>query len=225
MRYIHGIFVVNRPDLLKLAVQSVKCLWPHAFILDNSPGGHIGMEHKWPIPVVRPNVPLSTAQGMNFMYRMAREQGADAFGYQHNDAEAGKGSARKYLKVVKDAFSRGRKWATVFTYYDLIAGYNVRAVDEIGEWDTHFPQPTYHFDVDWFHRARLCGYELIESGVPMTHHNGESNTIKSDDHWQRLNALKFPMNETYYLAKWGGPTHAEKFATPWDEKAALENSE
>lgn len=216
MKYIHGIFVVNRPDLLKLAVQSVKCLWPHAFILDNSPGGHIGLEHKWPIPVVRPNVPLSTAQGMNFMYRMAREQGADAFGYQHNDAEAGKGSARKYLKVVKDAFSSGRKWATVFTYYDLIAGYSVRAVDEIGEWDTHFPQPTYHFDVDWFHRARLCGYELIESGVPMTHHNGESNTIKSDDHWQRLNALKFPMNETYYLAKWGGPTHAEVFPTPWN---------
>ena len=28
-----------------------------AFILNNSPDGHIGRERKWPIPVVRPSVP------------------------------------------------------------------------------------------------------------------------------------------------------------------------
>ena len=84
MKYLHGIFVVNRPDLLELAVRSVECLWPDAFILDNSPGGQIGTERAWPIPVVRPSVPLSFPQTVNFLHRMALEKGADVY-----DAEAG----------------------------------------------------------------------------------------------------------------------------------------
>lgn len=127
-----------------------------------------------------------------------------------------KNAAQQYFKVVGEAFSSGRKWATVFTHYDIISAYNVEAVDEIGEWDAYFPQPNYHIDVDWFHRARLCGYELIESGVPVRHHNDASSTIKSDTHLQRLNDVKFGMNEPYYLRKWGGPPHGEVFPTPWN---------
>ena len=41
-------------------------------------------------------------------------------------------------------------------------------------------------------------------------------------HWKRLNKLKFPMNETYYLSKWGGPTHGEIFPKPWNESSVFE---
>lgn len=30
MKYMHGIYVVNRPDLLKLAVQGIRYLWARA---------------------------------------------------------------------------------------------------------------------------------------------------------------------------------------------------
>lgn len=220
MKYIHGIIVVNRPDLLKLAVHGSRSLWPQAFILDNSPDGWIGKRHRGPIPVMRPSVPLSCAQSMNFLQRLAREKRADVFGYQHNDAEPSDAAVRQSMTVVRETVASGRKWATVFTHYDIISAYNVRAVADIGEWDVHFPQPNYHIDADWFHRARLKGYELIESGAQVTHHCGSSSTIRSDAHLSRLNGVKFPMNEIYYAHKWGGPTHGEKFATPWDEKPA-----
>ncbi len=51
MWYVHGILVVNRPDLLEKAVQSARPLWPYTFILDNSPGGRIGSGRKWPVRV------------------------------------------------------------------------------------------------------------------------------------------------------------------------------
>lgn len=216
MNYIHGILVVNRPDLLKLAVESVRCLWPRAFILDNSPEGEIGSDNSWPIPVIRPSVPLTYPQSMNYLQRIAVEKGADVFGYQHNDAEAESGAAEQYLDVVADAFRSGRKWATVFTHYDTLSAYHMSAVRVIGEWDHRFPQPNYHTDVDWFHRARLHGYELIESHAPVKHHNGSSNTIKSDSHLSRINGITFGMNEVYYAQKWGGPPHQEKFPTPWN---------
>ena len=216
MKYTHGILVVNRPDLLELAVRSVECLWPDAFILDNSPEGRIGTERAWPIPVVRPSVPLTFPQSINFLYRLAREKGADVFGYQHNDAEAGEYGAAEYFKAVEEAFGSGRKWAAVFTHYDIISAYEMRAFAAIGEWDADFPQPNYTIDVDWFHRARLLGYELIESGVAVVHHNGASSTIKSDAHRRRLNDVKFAMNETYYRCKWGGPPGAEEFPSPWN---------
>lgn len=215
MRYVHGIVAVNRSDLLHLAVESVRCLWPHAFILDNSRDGYIGRNFSWPIPVVRPSVPLSCAQSMNFLQRIAMEQGADVFGYQHNDAEANSGSAEKYFQIVRSVFSSHRNWATIFTHYDILSGYNVRAVEKIGEWDAHFPLPNYHIDVDWFHRARLLGFELVDTDVGVTHHEG-SSTVRSDPHLSRIGGVTARMNCEYYETKWGGGPHCERFRTPWN---------
>lgn len=216
MNYVHGIFVVNRPDLLEIALQSIQVLWPYTFIMDNSPGGHLGKDYTWPVPVIRPSVPLSYSQSMNYLCRIAKEKGADVFGVQHNDAEVEGDGACRFLEVVTDAFVSRRKWASVFTQYDIVSAYSLKAVQEIGEWDTHFPQPNYHVDIDWFHRARISGYELIESGIAVRHHNDSSSTLKADADYQRWHKVKFGMNETYYIKKWGGKPAEEKFASAWN---------
>ena len=158
---------------------------------------------------------------MSYIHRLARELGADVFGFQHNDAEAGKGAAEQFFKIVQETFASGKKWATIFSAYDIISAYHVGAVTSIGEWDAHFPQPNYHIDVDWFHRARIQGYELLESNVPVIHHNGSSSTVKAAPHLQRINGVKFAMNEVCYAKKWGGSPHQEQFATPWNEEPKL----
>ena len=216
MKYIHGIVVVNRADLLALAVQSVEALWPWAFILDNSEDGRIGRERAWPVPVVRPSVPLSCAQAMNYLHRLAKEAGADVFGYQHDDAEAQSGSAERYWVALQDLAADERKWAVMFTHYDILSAYPVAAVDDIGPWDTAFPQPNYHIDNDWFHRARLKGYELIDTGIPVTHHGDGSQTVRSSPRRAMINNVTFPMNNEYYCRKWGGPPEREVYRRPWN---------
>lgn len=221
MRYIHGIPTVNQPDLLELAVRSAQPFWKHGFILDNSVDGWIGRDRAWPVPVVRPSVPLSVAQSMNFLHRLALEAGADVFFYQHDDAEADPDSARRLLETVEEICRGGSRWATVFTHYDILSAYQVAAVGDIGPWDSAFPQPNYHVDNDWFHRARLKGYALIETGILITHHNGSSSTIRGCHTRRRVNDVTFAMNEDYYRRKWGGPPGHEVYPYPWNVPAQL----
>jgi hypothetical protein len=173
------------------------------------------------VPVVRPSVPLSVAQSMNFLHRLAKEAGADVFFYQHDDAEAQPDSARRLLEEV-DALCHGTsRWATVFTHYDILSAYRVAAIEDIGPWDCAFPQPNYHVDNDWFHRARLKGYALIETGIPVTHHNGSSSTIRGSEARRRVNDVTFPMNEEYYRRKWGGAPGHETYPCPWNVPARI----
>lgn len=215
MNFIHGIVAVNRPDLLRRAVESVKPIWRHVFILDNSPGGIIGAEG-WPVPVVRPSVPLSCAQSMNFLARLAKDRGCKAFGYQHNDAEAVGDGAGRFLKAVEDATASDQKWAAIFTNYDTLSANNLAAVDDVGEWDTAFPLPDYKIDVDWFYRARVRGWQIIRTDIQVNHLG--SATVAADPLREIHKRLKEPWNEAYYREKWGGGTDEETRAEAWGDQ-------
>jgi hypothetical protein len=216
MIYQHTIVATNRPDLLELAVESVRPLWRFTSILDNSPCGQIGAKSKWPVPVIRPSVPLSCAQSMNFLHRLAGERGADVFGYQHSDAQAQDDTPEKFLAALEALLASPRKWAAALTLYDILSAYPLAAVEDVGPWDVWLPNPNYHLDADWFRRAKLKGYELIETGLPVKHLDGGSTTVKES--WRhRISCVTFPMNDAYYAAKWGGKQGEEKFATPWNQ--------
>lgn len=80
MKYVLGIPYVNRPDLLRLAVNSVQKLWPDAFIIDNSEYGEIHSNIKeWPVAVIRivGVAPLSFSQSMNLVGHMALKRNCD----------------------------------------------------------------------------------------------------------------------------------------------------
>ncbi|HEV2494499.1 MAG TPA: glycosyltransferase family 2 protein [Terriglobia bacterium] len=212
MKYLLGIPFTNRKDLLERAIASVKPLWPHALIVDNSEPGLDPAA--WPVQVVPPPVPLTFSQTMNLLQRLASEGLCDALLYMHNDAEAGPGTAERLLAIAGEALVSGRRWGVAFTHYDTLASFNMTAVREVGRWDTNLPQ--YFADNDYYRRVRLAGYEIIETGLPVTHAAGGSNTINSDSHRLFLNGVTFPLHERYYAAKWGGLPGRETYARPFN---------
>ena len=68
-----GIPFVNRRDFLLLAVNSIRPLWPGAFILDNSPDGVVDQESdQWPVEVKWfRGISLTFSQSMNFLFNEA----------------------------------------------------------------------------------------------------------------------------------------------------------
>ena len=217
MRYLLGIPYVNRPDLLRLAVNSVQPRWDHAFIVDNSEGGEISRRRKlWPIKVIRvPRLaPLTFSQTMNYLQNTARARKCEACLFMHNDAEAHPGTAERFLAVIAEALRAQRPWGAAFTNYDTLAAFNMQAVRETGPWDINLPQ--YYSDNDYYRRLRLAGFEIIETGLEVTHHNEASSTIKSDAKRAFLNSVTFPLYAEYYRQKWGGDPGSEQFIQPFN---------
>ena len=63
---------------------------------------------------------------------------------------------------------------------------------------------------------RLAGFEIIETGLEVTHHNEASSTIKSDAKRAFLNSVTFPLYAEYYRQKWGGDPGSEQFIQPFN---------
>jgi hypothetical protein len=206
-----GIPFVNRPDLLRAAVNSVQTLWPNALIVDNSEAGLL--DDEWPLQILRPTVPLSFTQTMNCLLQVARSRACDALLFIHNDAEAEGDTAQRLASLVTEAVESGRHWGVFFTHYDAFAAINTAMSGDVGDWDTVFPQ--YFADNDFYRRVRLANYDVIDTGLPVRHNNA-SNTIRSDPRRLFVNNVTFPLYERYYSIKWGGPPGYEVYSRPFN---------
>ena len=91
MKFIHFIPHVNRPDLTLSALKSVPNLWPNTLLIDNSDDGslaeYIGQNIEFGFMLIRPPVPLTTAQTYNWMRFIAINENTDFITFMHNDCE------------------------------------------------------------------------------------------------------------------------------------------
>lgn len=212
MKYLLGIPFTNREDLLRRAVASVQRMWPYTLIVDNSDSG---LDTSfWPAEITVPQVPLTFSQSMNLLQRVAAKRACEVLCYMHNDAEAGAGTPERFLAILEEAVAFRPRWGVAFTHYDTLAAFNMAMVREIGPWDTILPQ--YFSDNDYYRRVTVAGWEVIETGLPVTHMEGGSRTINSDAHRRFLNSVTFPLYERYYAVKWGGRPGRETYDRPFN---------
>ena len=204
--YCAFIPYVNRPDLLKKAVDSSRSIHPR--VIDNSKTGE-GARLYWSM---YPPVPLSFSQTMNLMLRETRDNGAVICIWMHSDAEAAPGTCTELLRLAREYTASGRKWGVLFTNYDALSAINMTAADDVGEWDTNLQW--YASDCDWYYRMKLCGWELVETNLPVYHE--PSQTLKADPLISaQVNAM-FPYRTLYYAQKWGGNPGHEVFTRPFN---------
>lgn len=208
MKMLVGIGYVNQRDLLPHAVQSVSAFWPDITIIDNS-GSREMLNLFYLASIYRPPAPLSYSQTMNLLHRFAAERGYDAVIFMHDDARAHQGTPEALRSLLHVLEKVGTKWGAVLTSGHTLTAYNMKAVREVGPWDTVFPL---HFAADDYHRRlKLSGYELIETGLAVSHENGGGMTTKSDPKLQFTHNLMYPLYQKYYIAKWGGLPGNEEY--------------
>lgn len=205
---------VNRPDLLIKAAESLYDLRPHLTILDNSAQEDEKVFFPIPadVPVIRPTVPLTAVQSINFFLTDAKRRGCKFMLWGHNDHEAHPGSALALVEYARKMFAEGRKWGICFTAYDALSATNLDVIDDVGLWDSTLFSG-YHGDNDFYRRLRLAGYETIDTNIPVDHVG--SQTIKSDPEREFMNSILFPISGFLYERKWGGRPGEETFSTPF----------
>ncbi len=196
---------VNRPELLRKAVDSIADL--HPMVIDNAADDSTGRLY-WNY---RPPVPLSCPQVFNFIMRKTRDSGGNICIWMHNDAEAHPGVGAELLNQARLFNAQRRKWGVLFTNYDTLSALNTDMMEDVGDWDTVFTQ--YFCDNDYYRRVRLAGWETICTDLKVEHVG--SQTIHSDPALMNRNRATFLLYRDYYARKWGGEPGSETFNAPW----------
>lgn len=207
--YAMYIPYVNRPDLLDKAFSSAWDLRANLTIIDNSEDG---LDRPFPgIYVMRPPVPLTFSQTMNWMLADSRRHGASICMWMHSDAEAEEGSAMALLGAARVALDAGVRWGVLFTNYDAMSAINLKAVEEVGDFDTNIQW--YTADNDYYRRMKLAGWDCMDTGIEVKH--TPSQTLNADPAIRAQVDTLIPLRTMYYETKWGGPPGLEKFKTPF----------
>jgi hypothetical protein len=202
---MYKIFIpyVNNIDCLKEAINSLGKYKDSIIVIDNSPNQDLEIDVK----IIKPEKPLKTAQTFNFMF----ENGEDIFFFMHSDAVASE-TAYEQLSLKTEEL-REEKWGMIFTNYDSFASFNKKAFLEVGGADEKFTR--YFFDNDLYRRVRLEGYKEIKTDIEVQHK--ASMTIKSDPNLMAENNITFPLEEQYYIQKWGGKPQEEIYIVPFNK--------
>jgi hypothetical protein len=203
------IFHVNRKDQLLDALNSSRDVLLNLAIIDNSESGELGEEFDG-AEVIRPSVPLSWSQSMNFAFRLTEQRGGEIMMYMHSDAIAEPGV---HLQLVEAARTATDKWGAFFTSSgDVLSAHNLKMWKDIGPLDTTLPM--YFSDNDYYRRMGLAGWSITRLDLPVKHIG--SQTIYSSPELLARNHITFPLYQQYYAAKWGGNPGSETFTTPFN---------
>jgi hypothetical protein len=213
MKYLLCISYVNRSDLLHKALLSIRPFLSQALVIDNSKNHELKHNEtiKSLVKVEETPIHLTYTQVMNYIHVKAAQRHCDVLFYMHNDAETYEHTFPRLLSFVEQLQQENHKWGLVYTFYDILAAFNMEAIRQAGPWDMNLPM--YFSDNDYYRRIKLLNYELVESHLPMIHHG--SSTIKSDPVRLIINGITFPLYQSYYQQKWGGEPGKETFHIPF----------
>lgn len=206
-------FYVNRPELLRRAVEAFPALWPELTVVDNS-GYGIDTELPDSVSVFRPPVPLLYSQSMNWMLADAQRKEVKFIIHFHSDANSTNPDAvQQLIDYARRDLAAGLRRACWWTYYDILWAISVEALADIGGCDTHFRD--YFTDQDLKRRWHLAGWETHNTHIQGISHEG-SATINSDAKLREINARLFTLYGAIYCAKWGGGAGEEVFIHPFN---------
>jgi GT2 family glycosyltransferase len=205
---ILGIPVINRPDLLRVCLESIDTE-VRLVVIDNSGTGELGdlaAEIRPDALIVDPPSNLGVAASWNFIIRSFP---AEPYWLIANaDAVFGPGDLERLAIDTPDP-----RWVGVNGDWRVF-GINAACIDRVGWFDENF-HPIYCEDADYEYRCSLAGvpWSFIDG---TTSHAG-SAAYRSDPRYADANARTYPANRAYYEAKWGGALRGgERFTTPFD---------
>ena len=216
MKYKMHIPFVNREDLLRDAVESVRDICNIHVWADGVKCPEIPNVERHELPPI----PFTSVQ--NFFIQSSWDD--DVMFFMHNDGLAAPGFATKLLTFVREQHNLRKRWGVTFTHYDVLCAFNMRAVRDIGYWDTMFFQ--YTSDCDYYRRLQMRGWHQLQfGGSEVEHRNDASNMNKADplfDHRTQFRA-RDGFDHRYYALKWGGETGKETFHAPFQDFKRNEN--
>lgn len=207
------------PDRLQRALRSLQGVAANIVVIDSSSGG-LGidrMAEAGNVGIFRMNAKYSFTQVQNWAQDQARLRSAEWLLFMHADAACCDQDVVSDLLRYADDAARRERVGVVFTKYDALCAFNMRAVEDVGPWDETFEW--YVSDCDYYHRIRRRGWSMLQwPGAQRVFHEG-SASIKHDAGLASEERRLDQYHHDHYRHKWGGPPGQERHPIPYNGRA------
>lgn len=226
-----GIPVLNCSDLFYRCVRSIDYPIDTLFIVDNSNGKDIGIksicdqleQRKLPNSSFFENVIIERGKnkGVGPSWNHVMKNSGGPWLFIGSDIAVLPGSLKSFYDTYTENQSADMIFGDGYNSFLMMHG----GFEKIGYFDENF-YPAYYEDMDHWYRGTLVG--VVRVGVPSfkrlhgytddpADNSKKSNTIKFDPEIHRKNKMTSLNNHHYYIKKWGGRPHEEKFKTPFNK--------
>ncbi len=169
---------VTNPARLNKAITSLFRPDLRILVVDSSENGLNLEQYPWfkNVSVFKTAGQPHFTQIQNFFQAAARDEGINNLVFMHSDIVC------KDLEFVPDVirysdaqFNSDPSIAGVFTWYDALCVFNLKALEKVGVWDETFAW--YHSDVDYYDRVKLWGFRFdILDPQGRLHHDTSRST-------------------------------------------------
>ena len=151
------------------------------------------------------------ANAWNLFAEEAKKDGYDAIIVANDDIYLYPEVLKKFIDTMKTSEFTSFVEYNMFSFY----GMHISLFDKVGEFDENF-WPAYYEDNDYHYRMKLIGLDSANVEGTSYFHAGSATLGKFDLIRKMMHHHNFSKNTDYYIAKWGGLPHEEKFTRPFD---------
>lgn len=151
------------------------------------------------------------ANAWNLFAKEAKKEGYDAIIVANDDIYLYPEVLKKFIDAMKISDFTSFVEYNMFSFY----GMHISFFDKVGEFDENF-WPAYYEDNDYHYRMKLIGLDSVNVEGTSYFHAGSATLGKFDLIRKMMHHHNFSKNTDYYIAKWGGLPHEERFTRPFD---------
>lgn len=170
----------------------------------------------WKVGSSTKNYGVSSA--WNLFVEEAEKDGYDAVIVANDDIYLYDGVLKNFVESMREHGFVSFVEYNMFSFF----GIHVKFFNQVGRFDENF-WPAYYEDNDYHYRMKLIGLDAYNVTGPSYFHAGSATLGNFDFLRKMMHHHNFSKNTEYYVAKWGGMPHEEKFTRPFNGEENLNN--
>lgn len=155
---------------------------------------------------------LGVSPSWNKFIQEAKRDGYDAVIIANDDIRLNSGALSRFVEAMEE---------NQFVYFDGqnafgFFGFHLSLAESVGYFDENF-WPAYFEDNDYFYRMQLADVVMRAVNPPSYFHAGSATTGAFGAERKIMHFHNFQKNKQYYMTKWGGMPHEERYTRPFGD--------
>lgn len=155
---------------------------------------------------------LGVSPTWNKFIKEAKRDGYDAVIIANDDIRLNTGALSRFVEAMEENQFVYFSEQSAFGFF----GFHLSLIEAVGYFDENF-WPAYFEDNDYFYRMQLADVVVRAVSPPSYFHAGSATIGAFGAERKLMHFHNFQKNKQYYMKKWGGMPHEERYTRPFGD--------